>query len=532
MALYRKYRPQIFAELVGQNHIKTTLQNELATGKVAHAYLFSGPRGLGKTTVARLLAKAVNCLKRQAGESEPCNQCDACKEIVDNRSLDVIEIDAASNTGVDNVRENIIGNSRFTPTSRKYKVFIIDEVHMLSLSAFNALLKTLEEPPPYAIFILATTEIHRVPPTIISRCQRFDFRKVGLADVVERLNKIVNAEKRQVDQEVLISIARKGEGTMRDAESLLGQILSLGEEKITLEQAQLVIPASSFSLIFDLLNHLIKKDLTGAITLINRLVQEGVDLPQFTDDLIEILRKILLIKIGGSLNEFTTLLDQEFESQVSKISKELSLAVLTKMIETFVRAKSELKSADIIQLPLELSVIEICGQDNQDNAGGGTGGAPVLTKSDKPIKNPLPPKSASPLKAEIKAPDIKTADKIKLTIEQVKEKWDEVLTGLKKYNQVLASTLHLHRPTAVKENGTIEISFKYRFYQQRINDAKNLRILEETLEQVFKLPLRIETVIVKELPQPEVKASVVNSSLAGQASVDSLLQTFGGQLIE
>ena len=203
LALYRKYRPQIFAELVGQNHIKTTLQNELATGKVAHAYLFSGPRGLGKTTVARLLAKAVNCLKRQAGESEPCNQCDACKEIVDNRSLDVIEIDAASNTGVDNVRENIIGNSRFTPTSRKYKVFIIDEVHMLSLSAFNALLKTLEEPPPYAIFILATTEIHRVPPTIISRCQRFDFRKVGLADVVERLNKIVNAEKRKVDQEDL-----------------------------------------------------------------------------------------------------------------------------------------------------------------------------------------------------------------------------------------------------------------------------------------------------------------------------------------
>src|SRR3989344_5558425 len=184
--LYRKYRPQTFAEVVGQNHIKTTLQNELEKDKIAHAYLFSGPRGLGKTTMARLFAKAVNCLTRKSGQSEPCNQCNSCQEVITGRSLDVIEIDAASHTGVDNVRENIIENSRFTPTSRKFKVFIIDEVHMLSTSAFNALLKTLEEPPEHAIFILATTEIHKVPETIVSRCQHFDFHKVPTADIVKR----------------------------------------------------------------------------------------------------------------------------------------------------------------------------------------------------------------------------------------------------------------------------------------------------------------------------------------------------------
>ena len=185
-ALYRKYRPVRFSDLVGQNHIRITLQNELEQDRVAHAYLFSGPRGVGKTTTARLLAKAVNCKDRK--DSEACEKCDFCKEISQGKSLDVIEIDAASHTGVDNVRENIIENSRFTPQRLKYKVFIIDEVHMLSLSAFNALLKTLEEPPEHVIFILATTEIHRVPETIISRCQRFDFKRVSVDDLVKRMS--------------------------------------------------------------------------------------------------------------------------------------------------------------------------------------------------------------------------------------------------------------------------------------------------------------------------------------------------------
>ena len=272
LALYRKYRPQTFAEIVGQNHVKVTLENEIATGKIAHAYLFSGPRGLGKTTIARLIAKSVNCLSRKDGQSEPCNHCEACQEILDSRSLDVIEIDAASHTGVDNVRENIIANARFTPTNRKFKVFIIDEVHMLSISAFNALLKTLEEPPAHALFILATTEVHKIPQTIISRCQHFDFRKVSINDLVERLATIVKKEKRVLDQEVLERIARWSEGGVRDADSLLGQLLALNEKVITKQHAELVLPASHFNLVFELVSNLIKNDTASSLILVNQLI--------------------------------------------------------------------------------------------------------------------------------------------------------------------------------------------------------------------------------------------------------------------
>ncbi|PIT89446.1 MAG: DNA polymerase III, subunit gamma and tau, partial [Candidatus Levybacteria bacterium CG10_big_fil_rev_8_21_14_0_10_36_7] len=187
LALYRKYRPQVFSDIVGQNHIKVTLKNEIETGSLGHAYLFSGPRGSGKTTTARIFAKALNCLNRKKNESEPCNKCESCREIIDGNSLDLLEMDAASHTGVDNVRENIIHNSRFTPVKRKYKIFIVDEVHMLSISAFNALLKTLEEPPSYVVFILATTETHKIPLTIKSRCQHFSFGRVGVEDMISKL---------------------------------------------------------------------------------------------------------------------------------------------------------------------------------------------------------------------------------------------------------------------------------------------------------------------------------------------------------
>jgi len=416
-------------------------------------------------------------------------------------------------------------------------------------------LKTLEEPPAYAIFILATTEIHKIPQTIISRCQRFDFRKVALAEVVDRLSRIVTAEKRKVDKEVLATIARRGEGTVRDAESLLGQILSLGEKEITLEQVQLFIPSSSFSLIFELVYYLAKKNIAQSIALINRLVQEGVDLQKFTDDLVEVLRKILLVKISGQLNEFTTALDKEFESQISKIAKNFSLADLTKMIDLFIAARLELKSADIIQLPLEMAVIAICVEiDSDEHSGRGTDANIGLEEKSMPtaavnrnfeaVESVSAPKTVEPAVSAIKPENkesvlVKTVQsetkhvgKIKLNLDQVKERWDEVLACLKKYNQVLASTLHLHRPTAVKEGGIIEISFKYKFYQQRISEAKNLKILEDVLEQVFSMPLRIEMVIVKDLPRPEIKKVADENLTPQQSSVDSLLQSFGGQLVE
>jgi len=528
--LYRKYRPQKFKELIGQNHIRTTIQSELENGKVAHAYLFSGPRGLGKTTTARLLAKAVNCLKRKEGESEPCDSCESCQELIANKSLDVIEIDAASHTGVDNVRENIINNSRFTPTSRKFKVFIIDEVHMLSTAAFNALLKTLEEPPNHVIFVLATTEIHKVPQTIISRCQHFDFHKVPEKDIIQRLAQLTGKEGKKVDQTILENIAYHSEGCIRDAESLLGQILSLDEKEITLEQAELVLPHSHFDLVLELIDYLIKSDSTSAIALINRLVENGIDLEKFTNDLIEVLRKILLVKVNTQLNEFTASFSKDLEKRIVDIAQNFSLELLVKVIEIFVGKRQEIKFADIPQLPLELAVLEI--QSNQqkpndssknkddDNISGDlTQSQNKGKETEEPIKNPLP-----------KPRPEKSLGKVKLSLEQIKEKWEEVLICLKKYNQSLASTLRIGRPSTVKEDGTLELCFKHKFHQQRINDLKNKQTLEKVLEEIFGAKLIVKTVIVKDLADDKVEVEALAESQTDE-SLKNVLETFGGQIV-
>lgn len=508
LTLYRKYRPQTFAEVIGQNHIKTTLQSELETDKLAHAYLFSGPRGLGKTTVARLLAKSVNCLKRKAGQSEPCNKCDACQEVIKAKSLDVIEIDAASHTGVDNVRENIIENSRFTPTSRKFKVFIIDEVHMLSTSAFNALLKTLEEPPAHAMFILATTEIHKVPETIVSRCQHFDFRKVTTAEIIQKLNHIIAQEGKKVNSEVVETIAYYGQGCLRDAESLLGQILSLPGKEITVQQAELILPRPQFDSALEFIELLNKKDSAASIALINRLVEEGVDLEKFTADLIEVFRKILLIKVSSQLSQFGGSLGQDLENKISEIAKDVSLKFLIQALDVLLAKKQELKFADIPQLPLELAVIEIIGIDDIDNnppAGAGNLTALKINKVES--------KSAE----KIDQPK-KSSAKSHISLQQIKDKWHEVLIALKPHNQTLATTLKISQPSNVNSDGVLEIAIEHKFHQQKLNDIKNRQILEQVLAEIFG-----EKILIK---------AVVDGTANSDESLENLLDAFGGRVVD
>jgi len=358
LVLYRKYRPKTFGEIVGQEHIIKTLTNALKLDKIAHAYLFTGVRGTGKTSVARILAKAVNCLEKKS--AEPCNKCQACESINQNKSMDLIEIDAASNRGIDEIRE-LRDGIKFSPSNLKYKVFIIDEIHMLTREAFNALLKTLEEPPAHAIFILATTEIHKVPQTIISRCQKFDFHKLTLDEIVERLNWISNQEKVKIEKSALELIAINADGSVRDGESLLGQIMSMEDKNITLEEVQTILGVVDIKAVSDLVQFISEKNSGKAISHINEISNHGYDLIQFTKSLIGYLRKMMILKVDVNLSKLVTAeLTKEQIAGIIQQSEKLTSSDLIKFIYLFIQAGNEIKLADFPQLPLELAIVECC----------------------------------------------------------------------------------------------------------------------------------------------------------------------------
>lgn len=363
LVLYRKYRPQTFSEVIGQEHVVQTLTNAISSGIISHAYLFSGPRGSGKTTVARLLAKSLNCQNRKNNEFEPCNKCSSCLEIMGNRSMDLIEIDAASHRGIDEMRELREG-IKFAPSKSKYKVFIIDESHQLTKEAANALLKTLEEPPSHAIFVLATTEIHRMIPTIISRCQRFDFRKLTLAEIVKRLEIIIGKEKVEIEKPALELIALNAGGSIRDAESILGQILTFGnkDKEIKAENVKDLLGLVELNLVIQFSDLLSQKKASEAISFVNEIGEKGTDLQEFVKSLVNYLRQILVFKITGSEtgNPIITGLTKDEMEKLTEQAKSFSEEELRQLLNLFLEAGNRMKYSAIVQLPLELAVIESC----------------------------------------------------------------------------------------------------------------------------------------------------------------------------
>lgn len=540
--LYRDYRPNNFSEVFGQNHIKIALQNEIASGKVPHAYLFCGPRAVGKTTLARVLAKSLNCLKRKESDSEPCNTCASCQSISSGTNLDIIEIDAASNTGVDNVRENIIASVRVASSSANYRVFIIDEVHMLSISAWNALLKTLEEPPKNVVFVLCTTEVHKVPGTIISRCERFDFRRISVSDIVSKLKNITIKEKAEIDLEVLEAIARQADGHLRDAESLLGQVLSLGDGKITWEQAELIIPRHHHNEIIDLLDLIAKKDASAAIKLVNTVVNNGLNLKNFLGEGIVVLRKIMLNKANPGLAESLGLdLGSNLEMKILELGSLLSNEQIITYLEAFLSLYHNQNNTFIIQLPLEIKIVELCL----------TNKTAVL-----PPKNRIEPLGVSPSQdskntaKDNPEPKANYDLNCSLAVEEVLAKWPEFLVRLKGSNHSLSFILQNCRVEGVS-SGKLTLVFKYKFHRDRISDPNIKPLVEKSLLDVYGVCLGLNLIIDENLDLDEVNsvapssATAENTEISEQkksennqednASADgllnNLLQTFGGEVI-
>ncbi|MFZ5390773.1 MAG: DNA polymerase III subunit gamma/tau [Patescibacteria group bacterium] len=507
--IYRKYRPITFAEVIGQDHIKKIIEQEIINNKLTHAYLFCGTRGVGKTTMARLLAKAVNCQNKKTKTAEPCNQCESCKQINQGRSLDLIEIDAASNRRIDDIRE-IRDKVPYGPAQAKYKVVIIDEVHMLTNEAFNALLKTLEEPPAHVIFILATTEPHKLPETILSRCQRFDFHRLTVKDLMSRLSKLAQAEKVNIAEEVLREVAYLAAGSTRDAESYLGKLLSLGETTITLDQAGLVLPRADAAIALSFVSHLVDKNPAKAVAQFNDFLLAGGDLGYFYSQTLELMRKLLLGKLGGNLSDYSNLqLKKEQEKSLSALATKASQSFLQTMILVWLEADSLKKQAQGSPVPLELAAIKICQSEGED------------WQPTRPLKNnPAPvaplPKAETP--SQPAAEVLSQSNKINLTLDSIVSEWSNIINKLRDLNHSLSFILSIAKPVKLAGN-ELTIGFKYKLHQERVHDKKIRQQVEDVISQSVG-----STVVVKTAMEEQNREK-------GGDLLSNVLNTFGGELV-
>ncbi|WP_175637946.1 DNA polymerase III subunit gamma/tau [Metabacillus schmidteae] len=487
-ALYRVFRPQLFHDVVGQEHITKTLQNALLQNKFSHAYLFSGPRGTGKTSAAKIFAKAVNCEK--APVAEPCNECAACKGITNGSISDVIEIDAASNNGVDEIRD-IRDKVKYAPSSVQYKVYIVDEVHMLSIGAFNALLKTLEEPPKHVIFILATTEPHKIPLTIISRCQRFDFRRITAASIVGRMKEIIHNQQVNVEEEALDVIARAADGGMRDALSLLDQAISYSDDQVTLNEALLITGSVSQEMIGKIAEAIHHKDVTVALQALDQLMYQGKDPSRFIEDFIFYYRDMLLYQTAPTLED--VLERVSVDDQFIQLSKEIPSSEIYEIIELLSKSQQEMKWTNHPRIFLEVALVKLCQQttpshNNQEEYQSLLEKITSLQSEVNRLKQQgisapqqgntgsKEPKQRS-MKSGYKTPEgriqeiLKTATRKDLDV--IKGRWAELLEMLRRQNKVShAALLNDSEPVAASENAFV-LKFKFEIHCKMVAENNN-----------------------------------------------------------
>ena len=528
--LYRKYRPQVLSEVLGQEHVVTVLRNALTDQKVAHAYLFAGPRGTGKTTVARILAKRLNC--EQPKGADPCGTCGHCEASLKQADLDLIEIDAASNRGIDEIRA-LKERIRLAPTSGPYKVYIVDEVHMLTKEAFNALLKTLEEPPPHALFILATTELHKVPDTIRSRCQTFLFRRAPVALLCERLTAIAAKEDVDMDTEAMRLVAHHSDGCFRDAESLLGQVMASTEGRIEVRDVEMLLGITGFETVQTLVDHLLTKNARSALELVHAVADRGISLRRFADDITRYLRALASFSAAGVHSEsFAPTVEAHLRRQAERAETAACIALL----RLFLRAKTEMRDATYEEMPLELAILEWCaGSPPSDHPEAPGSKENESVQSEKTAITVRTPADERPPRRRERASEENDV----ALFEKVSSLWHTFLRESARLNPLLLSTLEACVPVAVRGN-MLYLVTAYSLYRDRISDQGVRTPLEDLLGTLSGQRLLLRVVHKDESvslglpePQPErLKAFAATHEVSGERNLTAdALSVLGGEVL-
>ncbi len=499
-ALYRVYRPSTFKDVIGQEHIVKTLKNQIENKNIGHAYLFSGTRGTGKTSTAKIFAKAVNCINPK--DLEPCNECEVCRGIFSDSIMDVIEIDAASNNGVDDIRE-LRENVKYPPSKGKYKVYIIDEVHMLSQGAFNALLKTLEEPPSYIIFILATTEPHKLPATILSRCQKFNFKRVKVDDMVERMKKICEDMHVKVEEKALHLIGRNAEGALRDALSILDQCISYSEEEILYEDVVSLLGTVNIEFLFDISKHIIEQNTKNTLELLNELIIWGKDVKHFTNDLIDHFRNLMICKVSKEVNDILSLPLETIELLKNQSDK-IHVNEIIRMINILSETENNMKYSSNPRISLEIAIMKLCEPMFDDSnesilkriekiEKAMVDGVKIIQKDQPESKK----EEKEIIKKEIREKPIK--EEKDHNAQEIDRLWPEVLDAIKKDKNVpVQAMLKEAKDFKIEENQLI-IIFEdvYKFHKDALSKENTKTYIEKMINTVsgqsFKIKLALKS---------------------------------------